>query len=177
MKSTFPAIYSTLCPLALSSLISANYGLSGVNCKLLVRGVGDTYLVETNLERYILRVYRSSHRKLPQIREEVSLLLALKSADVSVSYPLATGSGELILNIDAAEGERHAVLFTYARGRVEKLLNDKQLAALGQEIARFHHVSAAIKLGDERWSFDLDTTLYKPLEVLRPVFTEDTENY
>jgi len=177
MKPTFPATYSTLCPIALSSFISEKYEVGNVQCKFLVRGVGDTYLVESSETRFILRVYRSSHRSLPQIKEEVKLLQALKQADVSVSYPIPDISGEAILTLDAAEGERHAVLFSYAPGHVVRSLNENQLRALGSEMARFHNVSSNIKVGEERWNFDLETTVFKPLEKLKPYFAEDPEGY
>jgi len=45
MTSSFPATYSTLCPVALSSLISEKYKVVNAQCKFLVRGVGDTYMV------------------------------------------------------------------------------------------------------------------------------------
>ncbi len=177
MKPVFPATYSTLCPIALSSVISEKYGVGNVKCKLLVRGVGDTYLVKSSEARFILRVYRSSHRSLPQIKEEVELLLALKQADVSVSYPIFDILGGTIQQFEAVEGERHAVLFSYAPGKVVKLLNEDQLRHLGHEMARFHNTSSQIRLGEERWSFDLTTTLFKPLEMLKRVFAEDTEGH
>jgi Ser/Thr protein kinase RdoA (MazF antagonist) len=177
MKPAFPAIYSTLCPIALASLISKKYKLENVQCKFLVRGVGDTYLAESFGTRFILRVYRSSHRGLPQIKEEVELLLALKQADVQVSYPIRDISGQAILKIEAAEGERHAVLFSYAPGHAVKVLNENQLRSLGHEMARFHNVSAELRLGEERWNFDLQTTIFKPLELLKPAFAEDAEGY
>lgn len=96
MRSVFPATYSTLCPIALSSLIAEKYELENVQCKLLVRGVGDTYLVEGAETQFILRIYRSSHRSLPQIEEEVKLLQALKQGKVSVSYPISDSLGEVI---------------------------------------------------------------------------------
>jgi Ser/Thr protein kinase RdoA (MazF antagonist) len=163
MKSIFPSIYSTLDPVALSSLISEQYELKDVQCTFLVRGVGDTYLVETAGERFILRVYRSSYRSLPQIKDEVDLLLALKDANVSVSYPF----NDTILKIDAAEGERHAVLFTFAPGQAQRVLSEQQLLNLGREMARFHNVSAEIMLNGTRWNFDLDTTVFKPLEMIK----------
>jgi Ser/Thr protein kinase RdoA (MazF antagonist) len=177
MKPAFPAIYSTLCPIALSSLISEKYQLENVQCSFLVRGVGDTYLVESAGTRFILRVYRSSHRSLPQIKEEVELLLALKQADVPVSYPIPDISGQAILTLEAAEGERHAVLFSYAPGHAVKLLNENQLRSLGREMARFHNVSAALSVGGARWNFDFQTTVSKPLEMLKPAFAEDPEGY
>ncbi len=177
MKSAFPAIYSTLCPIALSSLITEKYGVGKVQCKFLVRGVGDTYLVESSDTRYILRVYRSSHRSLPQIKAEVELLQVLKQANVSVSYPIPDIAGEAIVRLEAAEGERHAVLFSYAPGHVVRLLNEHQLRTLGHEMARFHNVSSTIRLGEERWNFDNATTLFSPLKRLRSAFAEDPEGY
>lgn len=177
MKSVIPATYSTLCPAALSSLISEKYNLRNVHCKFLTRGVGDTYLVDSFEKRFILRVYRSSHRNLPQIKEEVDLLLALKAAEVSVSYPILDISGEAIQQLDAVEGERHAVLFSYAPGTSLRMLNENQLRNLGHEMARFHNVSSSIRLGGQRWNFNLETTLFKPLEMLKSAFSEDAEGY
>lgn len=177
MKSIFPAIYSTLCPIALSTLITEKYGLKNVQCKLLVRGVGDTYKVESEEENFILRIYRSSHRSLDHIKEEVRLLKALKDANVSVSYPIADFSGDVILTLEAIEGERHGVLFSFAKGRVARSINDSQLHTLGNEMARFHNVSSDFTVEYERWNFDLQTTVFKPLETLRFVFTDHPEDY
>src|SRR5450755_3178961 len=88
MSPIFPASYSTLCPLALASMISGKYGKSDLTCQLILRGVGDTYSVDSATDGFILRAYRSSHRSLPQIRAEIELLIALKRADVPVSYPI-----------------------------------------------------------------------------------------
>jgi Ser/Thr protein kinase RdoA (MazF antagonist) len=177
MKSIFPATYSTLCPIALSSFISEKYKAGNVQCKLLVRGVGDTYLVESSADRFILRVYRSSHRSLPQIKEEVALLLALKQVGVSVSYPIPDISGEAVQQLDAVEGARHAVLFSYAPGHTVRMLNENQLRIFGREMARFHNVASTIELGAARWKFDLDTILFKPLGMLQSAFAEDPEGY
>ena len=177
MNPVFPATYSTLCPIALSALITEKYDQGTVQCKFLVRGVGDTYLVESADARFILRVYRSSHRSLPQINEEVRLLLALKQAGVPVSYPIAAMAGEIVLTLAAAEGERYAVLFSYAPGHAARLLNETQLRTLGRGMARFHNVSANFGPGTERWNFDLETTVFKPLEKLKPGFEADPEGY
>ena len=140
----FPAIYSTLCPVALSSLISAKYKVGDVQSKFLVRGVGDTYLVESPESRFILRVYRSSHRSLPQIEEEAALLLALKKAGIRVSYPIPDISGAVIQELEAAEGVRHAILFSFAPGNSVRVLNENQLRSFGNEMARFHNVSSGL---------------------------------
>ncbi|PWN71537.1 hypothetical protein C1631_002625 [Chryseobacterium phosphatilyticum] len=177
MEPAFPAIYSTLCPVVLSSLITDQYELENVECKFLVRGVGDTYFVNSQHERFIFRVYRPTHRTLSVIEEEINLLLALKEAQVSVSYPIADVQGAYILKINAIEGDRHAVLFSFAPGKVVRQMSKSQLCALGNEMARFHNVSALFQKSGARWNFDLDTMLYQPLERLKTVFTENQEDY
>ncbi|WP_224997422.1 phosphotransferase enzyme family protein [Cesiribacter sp. SM1] len=177
MSQIFPTAYSTFCTTALAGLVSENYGLSEAGCKMLLRGVGDTYLIQAAEGRFILRVYRSSHRNYAQIKAETELLMALKEARVAVSYPITDLAGNQIQRIQAAEGERHAVLFTYAPGKAYTVLNDKQLGELGRQMARFHDVSSAIDLGNSRWCFNLETTLFKPLAGLKPFFAEDPETY
>lgn len=77
------------------------------------------------------------------------MLLALKQVDVSVSYPILDISGEAIQTLEAVEGERYAVLFSYAPGHAAKILNENQLRIFGHEMARFHNVSSTIGLGDK----------------------------
>jgi Ser/Thr protein kinase RdoA (MazF antagonist) len=177
MSAIFPASYSTLSDLALASLVSERYGLPEVRCELLLRGVGDTYLVESAGVRFILRAYRSSHRSLPQIKAELELLLALKHARVPAAYPIADLTGGEIQAVEAAEGTRCLVLFNYAPGQPVPILHERQLRTLGHQMARFHAVSSTITLSDKRWTFDFETTLHRPIEMLKHAFREDPEGY
>lgn len=177
MKPALPASYTTLNLEVLASMIQEKYGFRDVQCKLMVRGVGDTYSVDSTEGRFILRVYRPTHRSLPQIQAETTLLATLKQANVSVSYPIANLSGEFIQAVEAEGGTRHAVLFSYAPGNVVSILNENQLHNLGHQVACFHNVSSIIELGNSRWNYDLETTLFGPLEILKPAFEGDPENY
>jgi Ser/Thr protein kinase RdoA (MazF antagonist) len=177
MKPIFPTTYSTLCATALASFLSEQYELGTTQCRFIVRGVGDTYLVETPASRFVLRLYRSSHRSLSDIQAETSLLTALQEAGVSVSYPIADKAGNKIQSFAAAEGLRYGVLFSYAAGQSVNILNEQQLRSLGHEMARFHNVSATIQLTESRWIFDLNTTLFEPLYKTKDAFAEDPEGY
>jgi Ser/Thr protein kinase RdoA (MazF antagonist) len=177
MSAIFPASYSTLSNSALASLVALRYGFADVRCELLLRGVGDTYLVESAGDRYILRAYRCSHRSLSQIKAEVELLLALKQADVPAAYPIADLTGSVIQAVEAVEGTRHLVLFNYAPGQPVAALSETQLRTLGHQMARFHVVSSTIVLSDARWNFDFETTLFRPIELLKHAFREDPEGY
>lgn len=138
MKSIFSTTYSTLSPHALSDLLAERYFLKTIQCAFLVRGVGDTYLVNSLQGRFILRIYRSTHRSLSHVQADVALLMALKQAGVSVSYPITDRMQASIQQLNAVEGLRYAVLFSYAPGQPQRILNKSQLRTLGHEIARFH---------------------------------------
>ncbi|HEY6902206.1 MAG TPA: phosphotransferase [Puia sp.] len=175
MNNLFPVSYSTLSSLALVGFLQDKYGLASVGCKLILRGVGDTYRVDSDRGPYILRVYRPDQRSLSQITAEVDLLLSLKERGVPVSWPIADRSGVHIQAVGAMEGTKHLVLFSYAPGRSVSKLNDRQLHQLGFQMARFHAAAQTIELGDARWTFDPETTLFGPLKVLQPAFAEDPE--
>jgi len=176
MGPFFPAEYSTLSSTALAEMIEQKYGWTKVRCRFLVRGVGDTYLVETANKSYILRIYRSSHRTLPQINAEIDLLTAAKHAHVAVSYPLQDQDGHTIQVLKAIEGPRYAVIFTYAPGAAAKVLTNEQLTALGREMAKFHSVSETTHVG-ARWIYNPETTMHGPLQKLKPYFAGLPEEY
>src|SRR5258708_24871881 len=192
MNNLFPVSYSTLSSPALAVFIQEKYGFPSVECKMILRGGGDVYLVlagdaghgavaahnpEAGDSRFILRVYRPDQRSLSQILAETDLLLKLKKGSIPVSWPIADRRGVVVQAVDAGEGTKHMVLFSYAPGRSVAKLNEKQLYNLGYQMARFHAVSETIELQDKRWTFDLDTTLFKPLEKLREAFAEDAGGY
>lgn len=164
----FPTIYSTLDPLALAAYVTKAYSLQQLSCRLLLRGVGDTYLLTTSSDKYVLRVYRSDHRSLDNIRAEVALLNILKDAGVPVSYPISDKSGVFIQTFDAAEGPRHAVLFSYAPGESLAKLSDHQLRTLGASIAKFHQASWHATLPGKRWDYSIDATLVQPVTMATP---------
>lgn len=177
MQPIFPTLYSTLSHTALATYISQQYTIGPVHCKFIVRGVGDTYLVTAEAGQFMLRIYRPTHRTLGNIEAEVELLTALNAADIPVSYPLADKQGNHIQPLGAAEGVRYAVLFTYAEGRSHNLLSEVQLRNFGRAMARFHNVSSQLQLRDERWTFDLETTLFRPLAAVKDHFSEDPASY
>lgn len=177
MSPVFPTIYSTLDPQALALMVAGRYNIAASTGQLLVRGVGDTYLIQGPAGSYILRVYRTTHRSLDNIRAEVTLLTALKQAGVSVSFPISDQEGQLIQELDAAEGKRYAVLFSYAPGKIVNVLTLSQLHSLGQEMARFHHVSAEAIPAGTRWNYDTYTTLQEPLQRLQNNFATIPDEY
>lgn len=177
MTPTFPASYSTLAANPLGVLISTKYAWRNVQCRLLLRGVSDTYSLTSFSGNFVLRVYRNGHRTLSQINAEVEFLLALKNSHVSVSYPLPDREGHHVFSLDAPEGTRHGVVFTHAAGTVCSAPNVRQLKLLGREMAKLHTVSTGLRLASRRWNFDAETTLTKPLIDIKAYFKDCLEEY
>jgi Ser/Thr protein kinase RdoA (MazF antagonist) len=101
----------------------------------------------------------------------------LKNSDVSVSYPVPDREGHYLFTVEAPEGARHGVVFTHAPGRFCSVLNDKQIKLFGREMAKFHSVSVKIRLVNQRWNFDSETTLIKPLVAIKDYFKDCPDEY
>ncbi|MFD1871238.1 phosphotransferase enzyme family protein [Hymenobacter bucti] len=175
--STFPTQYSTLSASALATHVSAEYGLPDLRGRYLLRGVSDTYLLENEREKYILKVYRAAHRSSAEIAGEVELLTYLRAQGTPVAAPLPARNGAFLLPLAAAEGERFGVLFTFAPGRVVMDLSDAQLRTVGREMARLHDLTAGLTLRHPRPGYDLESTLRQPLRTLEPAFRDYPEGY
>ena len=173
----FPTQYSMLSTDALKDYLEANYGLTGMKCRLLVHNVSDTYLLENGEEKYIFKLYRDSHRKLDEIKAEVELLNILKSKGAKISYPISDQKGGQVQSFQAAEGVRNGVMFSFAAGKPTHDYYDSRLETIGKEMALIHNVTADLTLKYPRRSYDVNTTLLNPLEYIKSAFTELPEDY
>lgn len=165
--NVFPAQYSTLSSTALQSYLINAYQLpADTKCRLLIRNVSDTYLLENDDSKYIFKIYRDAHRNLEEIDAEVELLNALKASGNAVSYPISDQHKQQIQQFNAIEGTRNGVLFSFAVGKVVHDLNENQLITLGKETAKLHQTTSVIKLSHPRPFFNFQTTLIDPLLTL-----------
>ncbi|OON70177.1 phosphotransferase enzyme family protein [Hymenobacter sp. CRA2] len=170
--SVFPTQYSTLSARALQDYVAARYALPLHGSRLLLRGVSDTYQLESATAKYIFKVYRAAHRSRAEIEGEVELLTRLHAQGASVAPPLPDQHGALLQTFAAAEGPRHGVLFAYAPGKSHFDLSEAQLRTVGTEMARLHQLTAGLQLSQPRRGYDLRTTLAEPLARLASAFTE-----
>ncbi|MEN0052464.1 MAG: phosphotransferase [Mucilaginibacter sp.] len=175
--STFPAQYSTLSATALKSYCETAYNLNLLNCKYLLRGVSDTYILTGETNKYVLKIYRDKHRSLEEIKGEVQLLNTLKDAGANVAYPLTDIFNNPIQKFDAAEGTRYGILFSYAEGKPVLEMNDEQLKITGREMAAVHNITSVIQLNYPRKVYTVNTTLTQPIKIIEPAFEELPEEY
>lgn len=166
----FPTQYSTLSATALNVYLKTAYDLKDATTTFLVRNVSDTYVINEAQSKYILKIYRSSHRSQSQIQAEVDLLNYLKENSASVAYPVANKKGSHLQKFNTGEGERFGVLFSFAHGKVSKDLTDNQLQVLGREMALNHDLLSKPDLAFDRPEYTIDTTIHQPLKVLQSMF-------
>ncbi|MDF2188125.1 phosphotransferase [Paraflavitalea sp. CAU 1676] len=173
----FPTQYSTLSAQALGNFVANQYNLKGATCQYLLRGVSDTYKIEGQGGKFILKIYRDMHRSLEQIKGEVELLNILKEGSARVSYPIADREGHQIQTFQAAEGTRYGVLFSYAEGKPSLKPTTEQIILTAREMARVHNISSSIKLSHTRPIYNYESILINPIQLLAPAFHELPDEY
>lgn len=78
--SLFPVSYSLLSKQALGLHIQHHYEIgSVVKIQYFLRGMNDTYEVETDVDKYIFRIYRADRRSRSDIEFELKLAAELKN--------------------------------------------------------------------------------------------------
>jgi Ser/Thr protein kinase RdoA (MazF antagonist) len=174
----FPTVHSILSPAALLAEILARYDLAHpVNCIFLTRGVNDTYLVQTGTEKYILRVYTADWRSLSDILYEIDVLLHLESNGIPVSAPVAQRDGNYINVLQAPEGLRQVVLFTYAQGRTLDRHDATDTYHHGKAVATIHNMTASFTSTHVRAALDLPYLLDQSMQHIESLLTYTTADW
>ncbi len=198
----FPVEYSSLSTKALLQLLESNYNI-GTNSSItfLKRGFNDTYLITTkrhgdkgqwiehctdevnaeknddNTKRYILRIYKHNWRNIESIETELKLLNYLKENNSSVSFPIKDNHGGFIQSIQAPEGVRYAVLFSFAEGKQMRKLSVEQSFLLGIETGKIHSSTRNKSFGLTAHNYDIETQFELTLATLKPLLINHPEQY
>lgn len=154
----FPVITSTLSEQHLALFLQEKYGLSvNTTCQLLKTGINHVYLVTDGEQKSVFRIYSLNWRSQQEISEEIRLLNLLKENQMPVSHPITDALGNYIQTLNAPEGERSGVMFSYAKG--EKTLNfsPELHEKIGEIMAKFHQITHHLHL---------DRVTYTPEKVL-----------
>lgn len=137
-----PAISSILSPEFLAEFVIKHYGFDRkTTCRILKTGINHSYLIATSDKKYVLRVYYYDWRKESEIEEELHLLDYLRDNDILVSYPIKDCKGKYINRIPALEGERFAVLFSFAEGESVRTPSESVSYSLGVTMAKMHQLT------------------------------------
>lgn len=171
MTEKFPAINSTLSPNELGQLIQQKYGLSDkTQCSIFRLAMNHLYIVNDNENKYVFRVYTHNWRTKSEIEEELRLLLHLKETDRQVAFPIAGQSNQYIQEIEAPEGTRFGVLFSYAKGTKTAKFSPQISFLIGQALARVHQSTENFEL--KRMSYNTQNLLDNSILRIKKFFNE-----
>lgn len=170
--TTFPVLASTLSAKALEGFIQEKYTfLQGASCSLFRTGINHTYFLSTTNEKYVVRVYCHNWRTLTEIKEELHLLEVLRKERISVATPIADDEGAYIQDINAPEGIRYVVVFTYAKGEKLRFMSNDTCATMGSLIAKMHLVTAHKRIN--RITYTSEVLLHQAYTALTRFFSEE----
>ncbi|WP_336774936.1 phosphotransferase [Paenibacillus sp. MMO-58] len=144
------AVSSVLAPDYLMSCLSGQYELGPwTHCVYWLRGLNDTYRVQTEKGTYIVRVYRQEIGER-EAAYEMALLGQLEEllagTEASIAPPVRKVDGTCYSVIAAPEGERIAVLVEYAEGIENRLQDEESCYAFGQSAAQLHLAMDQVQL-------------------------------
>ncbi len=151
-----PAISAILSPKHIAEYVVNIYGFDKTTtCTILKIGINHTYLIITPTKKFVFRVYFLNWRTETEIEEELKLLYSLQEKGVAVSYPIKDNNHKEIQKIVAAEGERFAVLFSFAEGEAIRKPSEENCYQLGRAIAKMHQQNLNKKIA--RITYNSDT--------------------
>jgi Ser/Thr protein kinase RdoA (MazF antagonist) len=170
----FPVTNSNLSATHIGLFLQEKYSLSkGTQCQLIKAGINDTYLVTGNPDKFVFRVYSLNWRTKVEIDEEIKLLNQLKENAISISSPLSDNENNYIQILNAPEGERFAVLFTFANGEKMHIIPEETHFQIGQLMGRLHKITSNQKLN--RIEYSPEVILVDSLKKVSSFLTNDTE--
>ena len=107
-------------------------------CELLHAGYNDTYLVESNRRKTILRVYGGHRRTANDIDVELRALEYASDRGASVSTPIRREDGQFGTWLRSDEMRRFAVMFSFAEGHVDPFEDPHKPYQYGVQVALLH---------------------------------------
>ncbi len=168
-----PVTDSTISAVYLSARIGEEYGFDEVECRIFRTGINHSYIVTTSEQQYVLRVYSYRWRSKEEISEEINLLNRLKDNGIAVSYPILNIRQAYIQEIQAPEGLRYGVLFSFASGKKVRDFSADTAYNIGKLMARFHQATQNLSL--KRVTYDVDSLVLSALNKARVHFPETNE--
>ncbi|MGV0948248.1 phosphotransferase [Empedobacter falsenii] len=171
---TFPVIASILSPIEIGKFICDQYQLkNNFECKLFRTGVNHTYFLSNQNSKYVVRVYCHNWRTKTEIQEELELLKLLKEHNISVSTSIPDKNENLIQEINAPEGSRYVVLFTFAEGEKMRFMSRETCSAIGSMMAKMHTITATKNM--DRINYNANVLMYEAYDKLNAFFSENLD--
>ncbi|RAV28066.1 phosphotransferase [Sinomicrobium soli] len=169
--TAFPVTRSTLSAKELGEFIKDRYQLNeNFTCELFRTGMNHTYFISSGETKYVIRVYSHNWRSKDDITEEIKLLNLLKEKKITVSFPIQDKNGAFIQEINAPEGSRYVVLFSFAQGGKIRFMDKETCSSIGSLMAKIH--TLPLNKPIDRISYNKQSLIELPYEYLKQFFPE-----
>jgi Ser/Thr protein kinase RdoA (MazF antagonist) len=138
-----PATHSTIDPDFVARLIEDRYDHAGpVAAELLYRGVNDVYIIKDANGRRAMRIWRAATRSVTGVMQELDYLDFLDSHGIPLSKSIPARNGDRYIIVNALEGLRPAVLYTWAPGsKFGDSLDIPTAERIGGKFAEMHLIA------------------------------------
>ena len=161
----------------LVDMIKGAYGFASVSCELFVSSFGDIYRVSTPQGRFVLRIYHATPHTRSNILSEVQLLDHLHKHGLSVAYPIQRADGEWLLTLQAPEGTRYGVLYSYAEGKqISEKTRLDSVVEYGELVAHIHLAANTVPVALDRQPITFESLVDDGLDrlaVLRSQYKDE----
>ena len=174
--SSIKVNYSQFLPEALLAELKNHYDLpTDSSCVFFKSGLNDIYKITTQDNSYFLRVSLFNVYNTVQIDEEIRFIHHLRARGLSVVEPIQCKDKSYVLELDAPEGMRQAVLF---RGITQSPMEDANIRMknLGNLLARIHTSSLSFQDHSARPSIDEIMLVEEPTRLLNPFLKHRTDD-
>ncbi len=169
----FPVSSSIVAPAHLQAYLQDKYDFGQTaSVKLLKAGINHNYLLSVGSQKYIFRIYTFNWRTVEEIKAELSLLLKLKSINLSVSYPIKNRDDKYLIDIPAPEGLRYGVLFSFAEGEKRLHFEEAIHEKVGRMMAQFHQATEGDQM--DRVNYDAQGILIDSLPKIQQILPKET---
>ncbi|MEE1896951.1 phosphotransferase [Flavobacterium rakeshii] len=170
--NTFPVARSILNAKELGDYIISQYDLdNSTGCSLFRTGMNHTYMLTGKNDKHVLRLYCHNWRTKQEIEEEISLLLSLKEKGLNISYPVPDTNGNYIQEINAPEGIRYAVVFSFAEGGKVRFIDEETCFYIGTIMGKFHQATKSKTY--KRINYNTKTLTELPYQYANAYFHDD----
>jgi Ser/Thr protein kinase RdoA (MazF antagonist) len=175
--SFFPVKRSLLSASALAEWVKNRYRLPGFpSCQFWRRSINDLYLIQAHERKLVLRISPTDWRSYEHLAAEIDLLIFLDQHHITVPQPIPDQDGAYIQTLNAPEGPRFAVAFSFVPG-VPHSPTKAHSYRFGQAIARLHAATDGYPADQAAFRFEATDMVEEPLARLKPLFTHHQDDF
>lgn len=171
--------YSQLSSSSVPQLVSCFYDIGSIKkCCFYVLGLHDNYLIETESDKFILRVYRNDWRSPEEVHFELTLLNFLQRNGAPVAAPVANKYNKLYFEIECPEGNRLITIFPYAEGVAPgRDISLSQSKLLGCAVANTHQCADEFKSEGFDKVLEIQYLLDQSVSAINPYLSSEQKAY